>query len=79
MSAKMAANEIRTHARTNQRLWNRGRGNLGLPRPRFQSLWLVRAWVQIPFAATFVDIPRGWFKLMTSRLLFSNLIWKLSV
>jgi len=28
-----------------------------------------------PFLLTY---PRGWFKLMTSRLLFSNLIWKLS-
>jgi len=38
----------------------------------------VRAWVRIPFAAIFADIHRGWFKLMTSHLLFSNLIWKLS-
>jgi len=26
--------------------------------------WLVRAWIRIPFTAIFVDIPRGWFKLM---------------
>jgi len=32
----------------------------------------VRAWVRIPFAAIFADIHRGWFKLMTSCLLFSN-------
>jgi len=25
----------------------------------------VRAWVRIPFAAIFADIPWGWFKLMT--------------
>jgi len=41
MSAKMAANGIRTHARTMSRLW------------------LVRAWVRIPFTAIFADIPRG--------------------
>jgi len=35
------------------------------------GLWLVRAWVRIPFAAIFADILRSWFKLMTSRLLFS--------
>jgi len=33
-------------------------------------LWLLRAWVRIPFAAIFADLPRSWFKLMTFRLLF---------
>jgi len=31
----------------------------------------MRAWVRIPFAAIFADIPRGWFKLMTSYLLLT--------
>jgi len=38
----------------------------------------VRAWVRIPFADIFTDIPRCWFKLMTFRLLFSNMTWRLS-
>jgi len=49
MSAKMAANGIRTHARMG-----------------FEPMLAVR----IPFVAIFADIPRGRFKLMTSRLLF---------
>jgi len=52
----------------------------GYSRPAFKDyrdlyagvcLWLMRAWVQIPFAAIFADIPRGWFKLRTFSLLFS--------
>jgi len=33
---------------------------------------IVRVWVRISFATIFADIPRGWLKLMTSRLLFSK-------
>jgi len=31
---------------------------------------LYRAWVRSPFAAIFARITRGWFKLVTFRLLF---------
>jgi len=44
MSAKMAANGIRTHAHTNRLVVGH---------------WLVRACVGIPFAAIFADIPRS--------------------
>jgi len=48
------------------------------PHHEFESM--PAPWVRIPFAAIFVDITRGWFKLklITSRLLFSNMIWRLS-
>jgi len=42
------------------------------------TLWLVWAWVQIPFTAIFADIPQCWFKHMNFRLLFSNIIRRLS-
>jgi len=32
--------------------------------------WLVRAWVQRPFATISADIPRGWLKHMTFCLRF---------
>jgi len=39
-------------------------------------LWLVRAWVQIPFVAIFAEIPQSCFKLLTFHLLFShNIVW----
>jgi len=37
----------------------------------------IRSWVRIPFAAIFADILGGRFKIITPRLLFSNLIWRL--
>jgi len=35
-------------------------------------LWLVRAWVRIPFAAIFAEIPQGWFKLMRPDFYFQQ-------
>jgi len=52
---KIAVNGIQTHARINQR-------RTLVPQPRSRvRLWLMPAWVQIAFAATFVDIPRAVF------------------
>jgi len=53
----------------------------GLPTTK-QTLWfririlLVLAWVQIPFAATFADIPRPDKNLWHSVFLFSFMIWR---
>jgi len=46
--------------------------------PLCQSMCLVGAeiWVWISFTAIFAGILRGWFKLMTFRLLFSNVLWR---
>jgi len=60
MSAKMAANGIRTHVRNNQRRTLESSSRQSLCELDFRvRLWLVRAWVRILFAAIFANIPRA--------------------